>query len=101
MGRMYSRGKGISGSALPYKKSSPSWLKTTPQEVRDEVDAAQHQAIHTSKKSIERGDGMDGEGGWKDVRLTEPNDAAKPGGGTDLQAGQKRARTVPDRRGAA
>jgi len=39
MGRMYSRGKGISGSALPYKKSSPSWLKTTPQEVRDEVDA--------------------------------------------------------------
>ncbi|KAJ0054245.1 hypothetical protein Pint_00233 [Pistacia integerrima] len=27
MGRMHSRGKGISSSALPYKRTSPSWLK--------------------------------------------------------------------------
>jgi len=29
----YGKGKGISGSALPYKRSPPSWLVTTPQEV--------------------------------------------------------------------
>ena len=34
MGRMHAPGKGISGSALPYKKTPPSWLKTTAQEVR-------------------------------------------------------------------
>ena len=34
MGRMHSKGKGMSSSALPYKRSAPSWLKTTPQEVR-------------------------------------------------------------------
>lgn len=28
------QGKGMSSSALPYKRSAPSWLKTTPQEVQ-------------------------------------------------------------------
>lgn len=35
MGRMHSSGKGISRSALPYKKTSPRWLKLTAQEVKD------------------------------------------------------------------
>jgi len=35
MGRMHAPGKGISGSALPYKKTPPSWLKTTAAEVED------------------------------------------------------------------
>jgi len=35
MGRMHSTGKGMSSSALPYKRSSPSWLKITSQEVTD------------------------------------------------------------------
>mgnify|MGYP002823565719 CR=1 FL=1 len=35
MGRMHTPGKGMSGSALPYKRSSPSWLKITSQEVND------------------------------------------------------------------
>ncbi|KAI9484556.1 40S ribosomal protein S13 [Zychaea mexicana] len=35
MGRMYCAGKGISGSALPYRRSSPSWLKTNSEEVAD------------------------------------------------------------------
>ena len=35
MGRMHTPGKGMSGSALPYKRSSPSWLKITSQEVKD------------------------------------------------------------------
>lgn len=34
MGRMHSKGKGMSSSALPYKRSPPSWLKTTATEVR-------------------------------------------------------------------
>ena len=34
MGRMHSRGKGMSSSALPYKRSPPSWLKIRPEEVR-------------------------------------------------------------------
>ena len=29
MGRMHSQGKGISGSALPFKRTPPSWLKTS------------------------------------------------------------------------
>lgn len=34
MGRMHSKGKGMSGSALPYKRTPPSWLKITGHEVR-------------------------------------------------------------------
>jgi hypothetical protein len=34
MGRMHSKGKGMSGSALPYKRTPPSWLKITANEVR-------------------------------------------------------------------
>ena len=30
---MHSKGKGMSSSALPYRRSAPSWLKTTPAEV--------------------------------------------------------------------
>eukprot|EP00732_Lithocolla_globosa_P007970 Lithocolla_globosa_v1_NODE_10787_length_566_cov_351.868885.p1 type:complete len:152 gc:universal NODE_10787_length_566_cov_351.868885:533-78(-) len=33
MGRMHTRGKGISTSSLPYRRSPPSWLKTTKAEV--------------------------------------------------------------------
>jgi hypothetical protein len=35
MGRMHSNGKGMSASALPYKRSPPSWCKTTSTEVTD------------------------------------------------------------------
>ena len=35
MGRMYGKGKGISASALPYKKTPPSWLKITATEVEE------------------------------------------------------------------
>ena len=37
MGRMHSHGKGISRSAVPYRNSVPTWLKTTPDEVKDQV----------------------------------------------------------------
>ena len=37
MGRMHSKGKGISSSALPYSRSPPSWLKTSPEEVVQQI----------------------------------------------------------------
>ncbi|ORX40100.1 ribosomal S13/S15 N-terminal domain-domain-containing protein [Kockovaella imperatae] len=37
MGRMHSKGKGISASALPYRRSQPSWSKATPEEVCDQI----------------------------------------------------------------
>ena len=37
MGRMHSGGKGITKSALPYKRTPPSWLKATAPQVEDHV----------------------------------------------------------------
>merc|ERR1711967_156716 len=37
MGRMHSKGKGISKSALPYRRTPPSWLKVNPGEVTEHV----------------------------------------------------------------
>jgi len=37
MGRMHNPHKGISGSALPYKRTAPRWLKTSAEEVSDQI----------------------------------------------------------------
>eukprot|EP01117_Protostelium_nocturnum_P014585 TRINITY_DN555_c0_g1_i1.p1 TRINITY_DN555_c0_g1~~TRINITY_DN555_c0_g1_i1.p1 ORF type:complete len:152 (+),score=41.07 TRINITY_DN555_c0_g1_i1:85-540(+) len=37
MGRMHSGGKGISDSALPYRRTPPSWLKVSPADVTEHV----------------------------------------------------------------
>ncbi|KAL5502246.1 hypothetical protein EMCRGX_G008991 [Ephydatia muelleri] len=37
MGRMHSFGKGISKSALPYRRTVPSWLKLTSEEATDQI----------------------------------------------------------------
>ncbi|KAG5960741.1 hypothetical protein E4U56_004207 [Claviceps arundinis] len=37
MGRLHSKGKGISASALPYSRAAPSWLKTTPEQVVEQI----------------------------------------------------------------
>mmetsp|Transcript_12736 Transcript_12736/g.22521 ORF Transcript_12736/g.22521 Transcript_12736/m.22521 type:complete len:153 (-) Transcript_12736:2412-2870(-) len=37
MGRMHSKGKGMSSSAMPYKRSAPSWCKATSTEVNDSI----------------------------------------------------------------
>uniref|UniRef100_A0A6U5KTU7 Small ribosomal subunit protein uS15 N-terminal domain-containing protein n=1 Tax=Corethron hystrix TaxID=216773 RepID=A0A6U5KTU7_9STRA len=37
MGRMHAPGKGISKSALPYKRSPPSWLKITSSDVEEHI----------------------------------------------------------------
>jgi len=37
MGRMYGKGKGISASAMPYKRRAPSWQKIKPEDVIDHI----------------------------------------------------------------
>ncbi|EFE36913.1 uncharacterized protein ARB_04440 [Trichophyton benhamiae CBS 112371] len=37
MGRLHSKGKGISASAIPYSRTAPAWLKTTPDQVVDHI----------------------------------------------------------------
>ncbi|KAF2831435.1 hypothetical protein CC86DRAFT_366798 [Ophiobolus disseminans] len=37
MGRLHSNGKGISASAVPYSRNPPAWLKTTPEQVVDQI----------------------------------------------------------------
>ncbi|XP_076312950.1 small ribosomal subunit protein uS15 [Tachypleus tridentatus] len=37
MGRMHAPGKGISQSAVPYRRSVPTWLKLTPDDVKEQI----------------------------------------------------------------
>lgn len=37
MGRLHSKGKGISSSAIPYSRNPPAWLKTTPEQVVEQI----------------------------------------------------------------
>lgn len=37
MGRMHSKGKGISASAIPYSRQPPSWVKATPDQVVEQI----------------------------------------------------------------
>ncbi|KAI8872601.1 40S ribosomal protein S13 [Ramicandelaber brevisporus] len=37
MGRMHAPGKGISSSSLPYSRNAPSWVKTSSEEVVDQI----------------------------------------------------------------
>lgn len=37
MGRLHSNGKGISASAIPYSRTAPPWLKTTPEQVVEQI----------------------------------------------------------------
>jgi small subunit ribosomal protein S13e len=34
---MHSKGKGISSSAIPYSRNPPAWLKTTPEQVEQQI----------------------------------------------------------------
>lgn len=37
MGRLHSKGKGISASATPYSRIPPAWVKTTPEQVVEQI----------------------------------------------------------------
>jgi len=52
MGRMHSRGKGISGSALPYRRTPPSWLKITKNEVIDHVSKLAKKGLTPSQIGV-------------------------------------------------
>mmetsp|Transcript_22689 Transcript_22689/g.58380 ORF Transcript_22689/g.58380 Transcript_22689/m.58380 type:complete len:152 (-) Transcript_22689:613-1068(-) len=48
MGRMHSKGKGISKSALPYRRTPPSWLKTNPGEVVEQACKLARKGLYPS-----------------------------------------------------
>lgn len=37
MGRLHSKGKGIASSTIPYSRTPPAWLKTTPEQVVEHI----------------------------------------------------------------
>ena len=37
MGRLHSKGKGISSSAIPYSRQVPAWFKSTPDQVVEQI----------------------------------------------------------------
>ncbi|KAF3911886.1 hypothetical protein AA313_de0210267 [Arthrobotrys entomopaga] len=37
MGRLHSKGKGISSSAIPYSRTAPTWFKTAPDAIVDQI----------------------------------------------------------------
>ncbi|EGX51977.1 ribosomal 40S subunit protein S13 [Orbilia oligospora] len=37
MGRLHSKGKGISASAIPYSRTAPTWFKTAPDQIIDQI----------------------------------------------------------------
>ena len=49
---MHSGGKGISSSALPYKRSPPSWLKTTSAQVEDQVQKLAKRGLTPSQIGV-------------------------------------------------
>ncbi|KAJ6001849.1 hypothetical protein N7522_007076 [Penicillium canescens] len=53
MGRLHSKGKGIASSAIPYSRTPPAWLKTTPDQIgvvlRDSHGVAQVKFVTGNK----------------------------------------------------
>eukprot|EP01121_Diplochlamys_sp_Union-15-3_P006852 TRINITY_DN173_c0_g1_i2.p1 TRINITY_DN173_c0_g1~~TRINITY_DN173_c0_g1_i2.p1 ORF type:complete len:152 (-),score=26.84 TRINITY_DN173_c0_g1_i2:54-509(-) len=52
MGRMHSRGKGISGSAVPYKRTPPVWLKITNDEVVEQITKLARKGLTPSQIGV-------------------------------------------------
>ena len=53
MGRMHSKGKGISSSALPYRRTPPSWLKSSPEEVCEEIIKLARKGVTPSQIGVQ------------------------------------------------
>jgi len=49
---MHSKGKGISASALPYRRTPPSWLKTTPEDVVEHITKLARKGMTPSQIGI-------------------------------------------------
>lgn len=57
MGRMHSNGKGMADSALPYKRTPPSWLKTGKGEVEEKVARLAKKGLFPSQIGVALRDG--------------------------------------------
>lgn len=49
MGRMYVKGKGISASALPFRRAAPRWITRTPSAVCDLINKFAKKGFFKSK----------------------------------------------------
>ncbi|XP_059089707.1 small ribosomal subunit protein uS15 [Tigriopus californicus] len=52
MGRMHAPGKGISQSALPYRRSVPNWLKLTPEDVKEQIQKLAKKGLTPSQIGV-------------------------------------------------
>lgn len=52
MGRMHTPGKGIASSSIPYKRTPPSWLKVTPQEVAEHIVKLARKGMYPSQIGV-------------------------------------------------
>jgi hypothetical protein len=52
MGRLHSNGKGISASALPWVRSPPSWLKTPPEQVIEQIAKLARKGVTPSQIGV-------------------------------------------------
>jgi small subunit ribosomal protein S13e len=59
MGRMHSRGKGMASSAIPYKRTPPSWAKATPRDVEEHVCKLAKKGLHPSQVRVMHALGLD------------------------------------------
>ncbi|VDK18327.1 unnamed protein product [Anisakis simplex] len=52
MGRMHNPGKGISQSALPYRRSVPTWLKLTSEDVQEQITRLAKKGLRPSQIGV-------------------------------------------------
>ena len=52
MARMHTPGKGISGSAIPYSRRAPGWLKTTSEEAKELISKLAKKGLTPSQVGI-------------------------------------------------
>lgn len=52
MGRMHNPGKGISRSALPYRRSVPNWLKLTNTDVEEHIERLARKGLRPSQIGV-------------------------------------------------
>lgn len=49
MGRMYTKGKGISGSTTPYVREVPSWIEHSPEQIEEKIVAFAKKGLSLSE----------------------------------------------------
>ena len=53
MGRMHSKGKGMSASAIPYRRGKASWCKSESQDVCDKICIASQSSVFFTTQALE------------------------------------------------